>query len=86
MSLTSSQINHLNRMNRAADDVNLGTLVDGFVNNTQVTGSVVASAAQSAASAIVIATGLGSVAGYQVQGFRSGSVITNLYVAGNTSG
>lgn len=86
MSLTNTQIKHLNKMNRAASDVSLGTLVNGFIANTQVSGSVAASSAQSAASAVVISTGLSSVAGYIVQGFRSGSAISNVYIASNSSG
>lgn len=86
MSLTSTQISHINKMNRASKDVSLGTLVDGFVNNTKISGSVSASSAQASASAVVISTGLSSVSGYIIQGFRSGSAISNVYVASNTAG
>ena len=47
MSLTSNEIAHLNKMNKAAQDVSLGTLVNGFVNNAMVSGSVIATASQS---------------------------------------
>ena len=86
MSLTSNEIAHLNKMNKAAQDVSLGTLVNGFVNNAMVSGSVIATASQSSASAVVIATGLSEAKGYQVNGFRSGSAISNVYVVSNSGG
>lgn len=86
MSLTSTQINHINRMNRASQDVRLGTLVDGFVSHQVTSGSLTASASQASASAITVSTGLDSISGYIVQGFRSGSAISNVYIASNTSG
>lgn len=80
MSLSTNQINKLNRMNRAAQDAELGNLLANY----PVSGSVAASAAQANASAIIIGTGLGTVQGFIVQGFRSGSPVP--FGVSNTSG
>lgn len=70
--ITASQKTKLNKMNRAAQDVSLGTLVGGFQGNVKTT----VSAAQASASSVAVATGLTSVSGYVFQQFRSsGSLV-----------
>lgn len=49
-------------------------------------GSVLVSSAQASASAVVINSGLGTVKGYVVQIYRSGSLVDNPYFVGNTAG
>ena len=80
MKLTASQITKLNKMNRAAQDIALGTALGTMA----VTGKVSASSAQAGASAIVITTGLTSVTGYTLQRFISGSATLDYVV--NSSG
>ena len=48
--ISSTQINKLNKMNRAAQDVSLGTLISGFQGSSATT----VSAAQSNASAVIV--------------------------------
>jgi len=69
--ITATQKSKLNKMNRASQDVSLGTLVQGFQGASATT----VSAAQASASSVAIDTGLDSVAGFVFQQFRSGSLI-----------
>ena len=69
--ITATQKTKINRMNRASQDVSLGTLVQGFQGSSKTT----VIAAQSNASAVAIDTGLDSVTGYIFQQFRSGSLV-----------
>jgi hypothetical protein len=69
--ITATQKAKINKMNRASQDVSLGTLVQGFQGSSKTT----VIAAQSNASAVAIDTGLDSVTGYVFQQFRSGSLI-----------
>ena len=86
MSFTTVQINHLNRMNKAANSVGLGTKFNKLITSFGASGSYTAVLADTSASAVTLATGLGTIVGYQVQGFRSGSAITNVYVSSSASG
>ena len=83
MSLSAKQIKHLNNMNRAADDVSLGTML-GNMNAGQfqpTAGSVSASVAQMSASAITIATALTTIHGFTFTAVRqpagAGSPLAN---------
>jgi len=78
--LTSTEISKLNKMNRAAQDVSLGTIL----SVAPIGGVVTASAPQANASAVIIDTGLDANTGYTVQRFNSGSALLS-YVT-NTSG
>lgn len=85
--LTSTQKSKLNKMNRASQDVSLGTLVEGFQGNVKTT----VSSAQASASSVAIDTGLDSVSGYIFQQFRSsGSLVIptsgSQYYVKNASG
>jgi hypothetical protein len=71
--ITASQATKINRMNRAAQDVVLGTIIRQMGNIA--TGSHTVTGAQQNASAIVIDTTLGSSTGQIVQLYRGGSPI-----------
>ena len=75
MSYTTKQKNDLNRMNRAAQNVTLGTTLDGLVTNMNVSGSLTVTSAQATASAITIQTAVSAIEGKIVQASRSGSQI-----------
>ena len=62
--ITATQKTKLNKMNRASQDVSLGTLVQGFQGASATT-----------ASSVAIATGLTSVTGFIFQQYRSGSLV-----------
>jgi len=72
--ITATQKAKINKMNRASQDVSLGTLVQGFQGSSVTT----VTAAQASASSVAIATGLTSVTGFIFQQYRSGSLIPNL--------
>ena len=69
--ITATQKTKLNKMNRASQDVSLGTLIQGFQGASATT----VSAAQASASSVAIATGLTSVTGFIFQQYRSGSLV-----------
>jgi hypothetical protein len=85
---STKQIKDLNHMNRAAQNVNLGTTLEtiasasvaayGFV---KISGSVTAGTAEAAASQVVVATGITGLKGYIVQGYTSTSQIASLHVS-----
>lgn len=85
--ITATQKAKINKMNRASQDVSLGTLVQGFQGSSKTT----VIAAQSNASAVAIDTGLDSVTGYVFQQYRSsGSLVVptsgSQYYITNASG
>jgi predicted HAD superfamily phosphohydrolase len=70
--ITATQKAKINKMNRASQDVSLGTLVQGFQGSV----NTVLSSAQPSASSAAIATGLSAASGYVFQQFRSsGSLV-----------
>lgn len=85
MSISTTQKNHLNKMNRAAKDVGLGNMVSMLAASGSLTsGSVTATGAT-----VNITTGFSSVPSmWIVQSSRSGSVGTFglKTVAGSTTG
>ena len=86
-SFTTLQVNHLNNMNRAADDIKLGTFLNKLNSGSFIiSGSYTATGTDSGGSKITLSTGLGTVKGYILDGFRSGSKITGLYVISNSYG
>lgn len=76
MSFTAKQIAQLNKMNKAAQNVSLGTVVSGMVDNTIYRGShTVTSGEVSAGSATISITGLSTApVGFMGNVYRSGSV------------
>lgn len=86
MSITTTQKNHLNKMNKAAKDVSLGNLIQTMASGSPVTaGTTVVSSAQASASSVTIQTGLSTITGFQVQAFRSGSFMPGINVVSSGS-
>jgi hypothetical protein len=83
-SISTANKNKLNHMNRAAQNVQLGTMIQnmGFVS----TGSLSVTAAQSNASRVEVPTGLASVGGYVALARRSGSPLNLKITAGSVTG
>jgi hypothetical protein len=79
--LSTTQVTHLNRMNRASKDANLGTRISLM----PVSGSHTVSTAEANASAVILDSGLGTIYGYLLQVFRSGSPQGSQWIT-NTSG
>jgi hypothetical protein len=69
--LTTKQINQLDHMNRAAQNVALGTMLG--TAGILASGSLIVSDSQANASAVIITTGLATVGGFLFDGYRSGS-------------
>jgi hypothetical protein len=69
--LTTKQINQLDHMNRAAQNVALGTMLG--TAGILASGSLSVSNVQSDASMVIITTGLATVGGFLFDGYRSGS-------------
>lgn len=80
MNITNAQAARINKMNRAAKDVDLGTFLQ------KSTGSFVVTATESNGSRIVVATGLDAVTGVMGQLRRSGSPINLNVVSGSVAG
>jgi len=74
----------LNKMNRAAQNVSLGTMIQNM--GTVSTGSFTVTAAQMNASLVEVPTGLASVGGFLAQGFRSGSPLNVKAISGSVAG
>ena len=75
MALTAKQIKQLNKMNRSASNVNLGSVINTLQSQSTNSGSWYVSVAEASASAVVIQTAVPSIAGFIVQTYRSGSPI-----------
>lgn len=91
MALTAKQILQMNRMNRAAQNASLGTLVGslegtaGQISSAFTTGSYTAVAADASASRMIIATGATGIAGFLVQVYTSGSLKSTIKVISSGS-
>jgi hypothetical protein len=84
---TSAQIDHINRMNRAAQDVSLGTKISTYNDNALVRGSHPIVTADLTAGSIAIAnTGLTYISAHQSTVTRSGSAQHgfNVSIGGST--
>jgi hypothetical protein len=93
--LSTGNVTKLNNMNRAASNVDLGTLLKTIESGSAtqateigalqagavVSGSVLVYALHTNGSAVVINSGLGSIDGYVVQIYRSGSSVYGHYAA-----
>jgi hypothetical protein len=75
--LTASQKAKLNKMNRAAQNVSLGNMLENV--GMLASGSLSVSDAQANASTVIITTGLATVGGFIFDARRSGSPL-NLYL------
>jgi hypothetical protein len=83
--LTTKQINHLNHMNRSAQDVSLGTMLG--TAGILASGSLTVSDSQANASMVIITTGLATVGGFLFNAYRSGSPLDSFLnvVAGSAT-
>ena len=85
--ITTTQKNHLNKMNRAAADVQLGTILQGLQGaGTFVSGSHTVTTAEASASRVVLTTGLTSVNGFYNSYLRSGSPVSMTWSSGSVAG
>ena len=82
--ISTANTKKLNNMNRAADNVSLGTMIQNM--GTVSTGSFTVTAAQMNASLVEIPTGLASVGGFIAQGWRSGSPLAIKAISGSVTG
>lgn len=79
MAISNTEATKLNNSMRAAQDVSLGTLIQGL--QLKSAGSVTINSVHTNASAVTLYTGFTSpVQGVIVQAFRGGSPIYNPYV------
>ena len=85
MTLSSTTIGKLNKMNRAAQDASLGTLLSGLETGAVISGSYTALTADASGSAITITTGGTGLVGHIVQGYRSGSQLSVINVVNSGS-
>jgi hypothetical protein len=83
-SISTANKNRLNHMNRAAQNVNLGTMIQNM--GVVSTGSWTVTAAQASASRVDIATGLASVGGFMLAARRSGSPLHLAAYSGSVPG
>ena len=95
MAISNANAPKINHMNRAAQNVNMGTLLQQLQSgsstlNTYIggSGSHTVVAAEANACRVVITTGLAAVTGFMVQDQRSGSmIVNNVYaVSGSVAG
>lgn len=77
MALSTSQKTKINKMNRAAQDASLGTLVGTLEGNMITPATHVITVTEANASAVVIDSGLTSISGNIVNIVRSGSTVTS---------
>jgi hypothetical protein len=82
--MTTANKTKLNRMNKAAQNVNLGTMLQNM--GAISTGSFTVTAAQMNASLVEVPTGLASVGGFIAQGLRSGSPLNIKTTSGSVAG
>lgn len=81
MAITNAQVTKLNKMNRAAQDAELGTSILNLQNGAVVAGTYTMVAADATAGTKAIATGLGkNISGFIVQIYRA-----NVLVSGATT-
>lgn len=90
MTISATQKAHLNKMNKAAKDVSLGTLLVGLEGlatlGTVVSGSHAVTSIEANASRVVLVTGLSSITGFFDSYLRSGSPTAVTFVAGSVAG
>jgi hypothetical protein len=93
MAITSSQSAKLTKMNRAAKDVVLGTLIQGLQTSAassaalvKASGSYVATAADASNAKIAITTSLTAVSGFLAEARRSGSPLALAVFSGSVAG
>ena len=84
MAITATQAGKINKMNRASQDVSLGTIVQTLQGAAITSGSLLVSATQANGSSVSIVTGAASITGYTIGIFRGGSSLnSDPYVYGS---
>jgi hypothetical protein len=86
MAITNAQASKLNKMNRASQDVSLGTLIQGMqgIDSKIVTGKYVIVAADQTAGSKTINTGI-TISGFIVQVYRAGILLGDYKVTSDTT-
>jgi len=86
MAITDTQKTKINKMNRAAQDASLGTVVQTLETNAAkiVKGKYVAIAADATAGSKTINTGI-TIAGFIVQVYRAGILLGSCKVTATTT-
>ena len=85
MTISTANAAKLNKMNRAAQNVSLGTVLKGLDTAIRSSGSYTAIAADASASSVTIATGLTGVKGFIAQVYTSGSQKSSIKVINSGS-
>lgn len=87
-SISDANATKLNKMNKASQNVNLGTFLQGIEDNQDafVSGSHLVYAADTNASKVTISTNLGSISGFILQVYSAGSQVYPGYYVDSASG
>ena len=92
-SISNANATKINKMNKAFQNVDGGTLMQGFEDdidtlqgNGTVSGSVLVYALHTNASQVTIETGLGTIVGFNLQTYLSGSLISEPRYVDSASG
>jgi fluoride ion exporter CrcB/FEX len=87
MAFTTKQTTQLNKMNRASQNVGLGTILANLnASGSIVIGTHTVTEAESNASRIVLTTGLASVTTFWESYKRSGSPLSLTWTSGSVAG
>jgi len=87
MAKTAKQINDVNRMNRAAQNIELGTIIGNLSAAGDFTSaSHAVTTAEMSASRIVLTTGLDAVTAFFPTYLRSGSPLSLTWTSGSVAG
>ena len=82
--ISTTQKNHLNKMNRSAKDVSLGTVLQNLQGLTS--GSLSVTTAQMSASAVTVYNSAATLGFYMFQVTRSGSTLATIFNAVRSGG
>ena len=93
-SISDANATKINKMNKAFQNITGGTLMQGFEDDIDAleaqqvvaSGSMLVYALHTNASVVTIATGLGSIVGFNLQAFKSGSATGEAYYVDSASG
>jgi len=87
MAYTAKQIKDLNRMNRASQNVSLGTTLGNLMTSGNlVSGSHTVTTPEMSASRVVLTTGLTAVKAFFSTSLRSGSPLSPTWTSGSVAG
>lgn len=87
MAFTTKQTTQLNKMNRASQNVGLGTILSNLnASGSIIIGTHTVTEAESNASRVVLTTGLSSVTTFWESYKRSGSPLSLTWTSGSVAG